>query len=62
MIKQMLCDCGWSVRGTEDEVVAAAQRHGREAHGMTPTREQVLAVATPVTDTGAGEDTPHRPR
>ena len=50
MIKQIVCDCGWTARGTEDELVAAAQDHGREAHGLVPTREQVLAVATPVTD------------
>ena len=52
MIKQILCDCGWSARGTEEELIAVAQQHGREAHEMTPTAEQVLAVATPVTDTG----------
>jgi hypothetical protein len=50
MIKQILCECGWSARGTEDELVAAAQLHGREAHDFVPTPEQVLAVATPVTD------------
>jgi predicted small metal-binding protein len=50
MIKQIVCDCGWSFRGTEDELVAAAQAHGREAHDMVPTREQALAVATPVAD------------
>jgi predicted small metal-binding protein len=49
MIKQIVCDCGWSARGTEDELVVAAQAHGREAHDMVPTRDQVLAVATPVT-------------
>jgi predicted small metal-binding protein len=50
MIKQIVCDCGWTARGTEDELVAAAQAHGHEAHGLVPTREQVLAVATPVPD------------
>ena len=45
MIKQIVCDCGWSARGTEDELIVAAQAHGREAHGLVPTREQVLAVA-----------------
>ena len=50
MIKQIVCDCGWTVRGTEDELVAAAQAHGRDAHDLVPTREQVLAVATPVPD------------
>jgi predicted small metal-binding protein len=50
MIKQIVCDCGWTARGAEDDLVAAAQAHGREAHDMVPTREQVLAVATPVPD------------
>jgi hypothetical protein len=50
MTKEILCDCGWSVRGTDEELVAAAQQHGREAHDMMPTAEQVLAVARPVTD------------
>jgi predicted small metal-binding protein len=50
MIKQIVCDCGWTARGTEDELVAAARAHGREAHDMVPTREQVLAVATPIAD------------
>ena len=51
MIKQIVCDCGWTARGTDDELVATAQAHGREAHGLEPTREQVLAVATPVPET-----------
>jgi predicted small metal-binding protein len=56
MIKQIVCDCGWSARGTEDELVAAAQAHGREAHDMVPTREQVLAVATPVSPDNDGQE------
>jgi len=55
MIKQILCDCGWSARGTEEELVVAAQRHGHEAHDIVPTPEQVLAVATPVTGTETGD-------
>lgn len=55
MIKQIVCDCGWTARGSEDELVAAAQAHGREAHDMVPTREQVLAVATPVRENDDGE-------
>jgi len=51
MLKEIVCDCGWSARGTDDELIAAAQEHGRSAHGHVPTREQVLAVATPVADT-----------
>ena len=60
MIKQIICDCGWSARGTEGELMAAAQQHGHEAHDMVPTPEQVLAVATPVigdAQAGDGQDT-----
>ena len=48
MEKEIVCDCGWRVRGSEDELVAAAQEHGRTAHDMVPTREQALATAKPV--------------
>jgi predicted small metal-binding protein len=46
--KEIACDCGWRVRGTDDELVVAAQEHGCTAHDMVPTREQVLATAKPV--------------
>jgi predicted small metal-binding protein len=39
------CACGWETMGTEDEVVAATTDHGLRLHNMTPTREQVLAMA-----------------
>jgi predicted small metal-binding protein len=42
------CDCGLGARGREDELVPKVQRHGREAHNMDVTREQVLAMARPV--------------
>ena len=45
--KIVTCDCGFSVRGDDDAVVAATQKHGREAHNMDVTREQVLAMAEP---------------
>ena len=49
MTKIMNCDCGRVLRGdTDDELVAAAQKHAREAHGMELTREQVLSLAVPV--------------
>ena len=41
------CDCGFEVRGDESKLVPAVQRHGREAHNMEVTREQVLAMARP---------------
>jgi predicted small metal-binding protein len=48
MTKILNCDCGRVMRGaSDDELVAAAQQHAREAHGMELTREQVLALAVP---------------
>jgi predicted small metal-binding protein len=48
MTKIINCDCGRVLRGdTDDELVAAVQKHAREAHGMELSREQVLALAVP---------------
>jgi predicted small metal-binding protein len=48
MTKIINCDCGRVVRGdSDDELVAAAQEHAREAHGMELTREQILSLAVP---------------
>ena len=41
----LTCACGWEVSGTEDEVVAAAQDHGRTMHNMETSRDEVLALA-----------------
>lgn len=40
--------CGWQCRGTEDEVVAQVQQHGREAYGTEATRDEILALAVDV--------------
>ena len=45
MSKVVTCECGWSVTGDDDEIVAAVQQHGRDAHNMDVTREQALAMA-----------------
>jgi predicted small metal-binding protein len=48
MAKVINCECGFVVRGaTDDELVANAQAHARDAHGMEITREQALSLATP---------------
>ena len=48
MTKMIPCPCGYIVRGKdEEEIVAKAQRHAKEAHGMALTREQILAMARP---------------
>jgi predicted small metal-binding protein len=41
------CECGFEIRGDEDQVVAKTQEHGRAVHNMDVTREQVLAMAKP---------------
>ena len=48
-VKEVTCMCGWQCRGTDDEVVAQVQAHGREAHGTESTREEILAIAVEVT-------------
>jgi predicted small metal-binding protein len=47
-MKEVTCICGWQCRGTEDEVVAQVMAHGREAHGIESTREDILAIAVEV--------------
>jgi predicted small metal-binding protein len=41
------CECGFESRGTEAQLVPVVQKHGREAHNMDATPEQVLAMARP---------------
>ena len=45
---QVTCQCGWRTRGSRPEVVAAVQEHGRSAHGLETTEEQVMSLAVPV--------------
>jgi predicted small metal-binding protein len=48
MAKVITCDCGFVVRGDDDDqLVANAQEHAKEAHNMDITREQALAIAEP---------------
>lgn len=42
------CDCGWTMRGTEEELVPQIQQHASETHGLEITPEQALAQARPV--------------
>ena len=39
------CACGWETTGSEEDVVEATTEHGRRLHNMTPTRDEVLAMA-----------------
>jgi len=42
------CDCGFEAHGTESKLVPVVQKHGRDAHNMQVTRDQVLAMARPI--------------
>jgi predicted small metal-binding protein len=56
MVEKLIeCDCGWTCRGGEEELVAACTAHARQVHGLELTREQVLAAARPV-DRGDDEN------
>jgi predicted small metal-binding protein len=41
------CECGFVARGNAAELIPVVQKHGREAHNMEATPEQVLAMARP---------------
>lgn len=47
-MKEVTCVCGWRIRGTEDEIVDQVIAHGRDAHGIESTRDEVLALAVDV--------------
>ena len=47
--KQVACDCGKTIReGTDEALVASVQTHAREVHKIDLSRDQVLAMAEPV--------------
>lgn len=42
------CPCGYVLEGDgDDEIVARAQQHARDVHGMELTRDQALAMSRP---------------
>jgi predicted GNAT family acetyltransferase len=47
---RILCVCGWEKVGTKDEVIPAAQEHGRRVHNMDSTEEEILARAEVLED------------
>ncbi|HEV8280496.1 MAG TPA: hypothetical protein VGQ02_01445 [Candidatus Limnocylindrales bacterium] len=54
-IRRLRCTCGWEASGRFEELVIAAQEHGRRIHNMAPTREEVEAMLLPI-----GPDADHR--
>jgi predicted small metal-binding protein len=49
---EITCDCGWSFRGSEDEVVEATISHGESVHEIELSREQARSAARPVDASG----------
>lgn len=46
--KVIECPCGYRLHGgDDDDVVAAAQEHASEVHGMSLSREQALSMPRP---------------
>ncbi len=45
---QVTCQCGWRGHGTQEEIIAAVQEHGRSAHALDISAEQVMALAAPL--------------
>ena len=42
---EVTCECGFVSRGSEEEVIAETQAHGRDAHDMDVSHETVLAMS-----------------
>jgi uncharacterized protein DUF1059 len=44
MLVEVTCRCGWRCRGTEEEVIGQVRAHGRSAHGIETTADEVRAI------------------
>lgn len=58
--RRLRCACGWEASGRFDELVVAAQEHGRRIHNMVPTTEEVEAMLLPIGPSGIDPATDHR--
>ena len=48
MEKVIRCPCGYMIRAEDDNaLVAKAQQHAKQAHGMELSREEALSMAQP---------------
>jgi hypothetical protein len=45
---EVTCMCGWQCRGPEEDVIAQVQAHGTDAHGVSASRDAILAIAIQV--------------
>ncbi|MSQ14699.1 MAG: DUF1059 domain-containing protein [Dehalococcoidia bacterium] len=44
---QVTCQCGWRTHGTREQVIPAVKGHGKQAHGLEVSDEDVMALAVP---------------
>ena len=44
MLVEVTCRCGWTCRGSEDEVISQVQEHGRTTHGIETTADEVRVI------------------
>jgi predicted small metal-binding protein len=51
---RLRCACGWETIGSEPELIAATEEHGRSVHNMVPTRDEILAMVIPSDPPPAG--------
>jgi hypothetical protein len=58
--RRLRCACGWEATGRFDELVVAAQEHGRRIHNMVPTTEEVEAMLLPIGASGSDPAADHR--
>ena len=54
MLFEVTCRCGWTCRGSADEVIAQVQEHGRITHGIETTADEVRATWHAVGSGAAG--------
>ena len=53
MDKVLVCECGFEARGEDDEaLIEQVRRHAAEAHGMTLSYDQALALTVTRKPTG----------
>ena len=50
MLMEVTCRCGWTLQGSEDEVIAGLQEHARSAHDRELSVDEVRAVWREVDD------------
>ena len=50
MLMEVTCRCGWTIQGSEAEVIAGLQEHARSTHDRELSADEVRAVWRAVDD------------